>query len=198
MLIDEISTSVKKQSSNNDTTEIIVQTPPQLTYTIELLNVMAVATRGKNAITEVMCQSILSAKDFILCYKEAKFMYTYKIALVEFFIDAYLDIEKDVPSSLQEDIWQFVSDLNDEFEAFMNSTSDLGIMHSYERKIKKDLNASNIVGPPIYFEGLFGRYRLKNILEEYIYESVLSCLENIFQLRLVIKNSKGKTCQNSN
>lgn len=80
---------------------------------------MSVATRGKNAITEVMCQSLLPGKEFINCYKEAKFLYTYKIALVEYFIDAYLDIEKDVPPNLQDDIWHFVGMLNEEFDIIL-------------------------------------------------------------------------------
>jgi hypothetical protein len=64
VMINEITDHISSQLDQNST-KIVIEIPPQLSYAIELLNVMAVATRGKNAITEVMCQSILPSQDFI-------------------------------------------------------------------------------------------------------------------------------------
>lgn len=64
-IINGIATLVEEQLQSNDTTVVDLNMTPQLTYTIELLNVMAVATRGLNAITEVMCQSLLPGPEFV-------------------------------------------------------------------------------------------------------------------------------------
>lgn len=165
-IVDEITDKIDSQLSSNDTTTANVEIPAELAYSIELLNVMAVATRGKNAITEVMCQSLLPGQEFIKCYQEAKYLYNYKIALVEFFIDAYLDIEKDVPQSLQEDIWEFVSLLGVEFDLYMNMMTDSSIFSYY--KDPSNANIGRNVGPRINLQCLFGNYHLRELLEDYI------------------------------
>lgn len=178
---------VAKELQSKDTSQVNVKIAAPLSYAIELLNVMAVATRGKNAITEVMCQSLLPAPDFIKCYKEAKFVYTYKTALVEYFVDAYLDIEKDVPPNLQDDIWEFTSLLEQEFEIFMTKNSDAQIFYHY-----KNNGGQTGSGPKIWFDCLFGKSNLRKQFEYFVCETLLNCIEHIFQLRLVIKNSQGK------
>lgn len=122
-IINQIAEDIESQLAGNKRRYVTAETPPTLIYVIELLNVMASATRGKNAITEVICQSLLPAPEFIKCFQEARFMYNYKIALLQFFIDTYLDIDKDVPTALQEDIWKLVSLLNDELDIFLRSTN---------------------------------------------------------------------------
>lgn len=133
---------------------------------------MATATRGKNAITEVMCQSLLQGPDFISCYQEAKFLYSYKTSLVEFFIDTYLDIEKDVHPNLQSDIWRFVEILSSEFDIFLTRASDVAVFHAYS----DNSNAMSVgsMGPKIVFRSLFGQYSLRDMFEEYICETLLT------------------------
>ena len=48
---------IQRQMSSNST-EISIEIPPSLSYSTQLLTVMAVATQGKNSITEIMCQSL--------------------------------------------------------------------------------------------------------------------------------------------
>lgn len=111
---------------------------------------------------------------------------------MEYFIDAYLDIEKDVPPSLQEDIWYFVGMLNDEFNIILKCPTDVSIYKHYQTGGKSKSDKSGNAGPKIYLKSLFGKYSLKTLCDEYMYETVLSCIENIFQLRLVVKNDQGK------
>lgn len=99
-------------------------------------------------------------------------MYNYKIALVEFFIDAYLDIEKDVPPSLQEDIWEFVSILDVEFELYMSRLTDVSIFEFYHDP--NNLSIDRNMGPRIELQCLFGKHNLRDLLEEYVLETLLS------------------------
>ena len=176
--------SIQKQMSSNSL-EIMVEIPPSLSYATQLLTVMAVATQGKNSITEIMCQSLFSVPALIKCFKEAKFAYTYKIALMQFFLDAYLDIEKDVPQELQDGIPEILDMLNDELMLCIKRTSDIGIYNYY---IGKDVVENEIFkkGPSIYIISLLGRYRLSKLHEVFIYHNILTWLERIFQLRLII------------
>lgn len=118
-------------------------------------------------------------------------MYNYKIALLQYFIDAYLDIDKDVPTALQDDIWNFVGLLNQELDIFLTKTSDQAIFNAFA-KGRADDKSSSAAGPSIFIVGLFGKYNLKQLVEEFVYETVLSSLDKIFQLRLVVKKDRGK------
>jgi len=190
-IVNDIGNMIDSQINSTDSSNVEIEIPPQLAYSTELLNVMAVATRGKNAITEVMCQSLLPGPEFVKLYREAKFLYNYKTALVEYFIDAYLDIEKDVPPSLQEDIWEFVEMLNAEFELFMTRLTDIAV-YSYHKN-PNDLNGGQRNGPKIILKGLFGKQSIRDLQEDYVLKTLLNCIENIFQLRMVIKDSRDET-----
>ena len=191
VIVNQVAEDIEGQLADKKKRHVLAETPPTLTYVIELLNVMATATKGKNAITEVMCQSLLPASEFIKCFEEAKFMYNYKIALLQYFIDAYLDIDKDVPTALQDDIWNFVGLLNQELDIFLTKTSDQAIFNAFT-KGRGDDKSSSASAPSIFIIGLFGKYNLKKLVEEFVYETVLSSLDKIFQLRLVVKKDRGK------
>ena len=175
---------IPRQMSSNST-EISIEIPPSLSYSTQLLTVMAVATQGKNSITEIMCQSLFPVAAIIKWFKEAKFAYTYKIALMQFFLDAYLDIEKDVSTELQDAIPEILNMLNEELLLRTKRTSDIGIFNFY---IGKEVVENEIFkkGPSIFIISLLGRYRMSILHEIFVYNTILSCLERIFQLRLVI------------
>jgi len=84
---------------------IRVEIPAKINYMTELLRVMAVATEGLNATTEVKCQSVLPISRLRKMISECSMLYPLKHYLVHFFIDGFIDIEKDVPNDLSENIW---------------------------------------------------------------------------------------------
>jgi hypothetical protein len=92
---------------------------------------------------------------------------------MEYFIDAYLDIEKDVPQNLQEDIYGFLGLLVKEFDIFLKCPSDLSIFNYYKNLNQKNSLKSAVIGPQIYFEGIFGSYKLRDSFEEFFFESVI-------------------------
>lgn len=65
VIVNQVAEEIENQLADKKRRHVLAETPPTLTYVIELLNVMATATKGKNAITEVMCQSLLPASEFI-------------------------------------------------------------------------------------------------------------------------------------
>ena len=69
---------------------------------------MGVATEGKNAITEVKCQSVSSLQSLLDNYREAQHIYPLKRFALKFLADAYLDIERKLEDSIEECIWGFM------------------------------------------------------------------------------------------
>lgn len=150
---------------------------------------MATATIGRNSTTEVICQSLLPTSEFINCFLQAKFMYNYKTALLQFFTNAYLDIEKDVFSIPHEDIWRFADIINEELEIYLSSSTDLAIFNAFvkEESIDKENIFNKLVkiksksgiehndnGQPIFIVCLFGKHSLKRLLEEFVLKDVLN------------------------
>ena len=78
---------------------------------------------------------------------------------MQFFLDAYLDIEKDVSTELQDAIPEILNMLNEELLLRTKRTSDIGIFNFY---IGKEVVENEIFkkGPSIFIISLLGRYRL--------------------------------------
>jgi hypothetical protein len=70
--------------------------PNELTYTIQFIKLLAASGSGRNAMTELKCQSFLSIKDITECMRLSQFCYTFKDALLDFLMQIYLDTEKDI------------------------------------------------------------------------------------------------------
>ena len=116
VIINDLYESIVKQLRKSKTSTAEVEIFPYLSYVTQLLNVMAVSTSSKNAITEIMCQGLLLLSELIKCYEEGKFVYTYKAQLLQFYIDTYLEIEKDVAYDLQDSIIEIIRLIGDDFD----------------------------------------------------------------------------------
>lgn len=115
--------------------------------------------------------------------------------MIQFLLDAYLDIEKDVSTELQDGIPEILDMLNTELVLRTKRTSDIGIFNFY---VGKEVVENEIFkkGPSLYIISLLGKYRLSKLHEVFVYHNILNCLERIFQLRLVIdKNNEDSFAQ---
>lgn len=73
-----------------------IQIPPELSYTIEYIKLLANCGDGKNALTESRAQEKLPIDDILENMKLADFCFPMKEALVNFMHSIYFDIEKEV------------------------------------------------------------------------------------------------------
>ena len=73
-----------------------IQIPPELSYTIEYIKLLAYAGEGKNGGTETKAQEKLPVQDILENMNLADFCFPLKSALVYFMDSIYLDIEKDI------------------------------------------------------------------------------------------------------
>ena len=184
VIINDLYESIMKQLKKSKSSTAEVEIPSHLSYVTQLLNVMAVATSGKNAITEIICQGLLPLSELIKCYEEGKFIYTYKIQLIQFYIDTYLEIEKDVPNDLQDSIIQLLGLIGDDFDRYLTK-GGCGYFEDDTLSVK-DSTFQNI-DDRIVIKSLFGKNTLSKLQTTFIYETALSWLENIYQLRMRIK-----------
>lgn len=73
-----------------------IQIPPELSYTIEYIKLLATAGEGKNSATESIASDKLPIDDLMANLEIADFCYPLKSSLVYFMDSIYFDIEKDV------------------------------------------------------------------------------------------------------
>jgi hypothetical protein len=73
-----------------------IQIPPELSYTIEYIKLLAFCGDGKNALTETISQKKLIIEDITENLRLADFCFPLKSSLVQFCDAIYFDIEKDV------------------------------------------------------------------------------------------------------
>jgi hypothetical protein len=126
---------------------------------------------------------MLSASQIAKCYKDAGFLFSYKMVLIQFFIDAYLEIEKDVPEILQDSIWIILKLIDRDFEDFLiTKERNCSILSIGE-------NGLDVSDDRIIVKTLFGHNTLKELHEKFFYKTVLPCIEQIFQLRVSIKSN---------
>jgi hypothetical protein len=96
-----------------------IHVPAHIIYAISLLHVFGVATEGKNAVTEIKTQSLLSLGSLTELYRVADILYPYKMWLLYFFIHAYVDIEKTVPDETEKYIWETIELISVDIEIYL-------------------------------------------------------------------------------
>ena len=172
VIINDLYESIVEQLRKSKTSTAEVEIPSYLSYVTQLLNVMAVATSSKNAITEIICQGLLPLSELIKCYEEGKFVYTYKTQLVQFYIDTYLEIEKDVAYDLQDSIIEMLRLIGDDFDRFLVKGGS-GYFDDDETLSVRDSTTQNI-DDRIIFKSLLGKNTLSDLQTKFIYETALS------------------------
>jgi hypothetical protein len=60
--------------------------PNELAYTIQFIRLLAISGSGRNAMTELKCQSFLSIKDITENMKLSQFCYPFKDVLLDFLL----------------------------------------------------------------------------------------------------------------
>ena len=95
-----------------------MQIPPELSYTIEYIKLLAVSGEGKNAATESRAQEKLPIDDILANMKLADFCYPLKSAIVYFMDSIYFDIEKDVSDENINKMFDFIQEISKDMKNF--------------------------------------------------------------------------------
>jgi hypothetical protein len=96
-----------------------MQIPPELSYTIEYIKLLAVAGEGKNAATESRAQEKLPIEDILANMKLADFCYPLKQGIVYFMDSIYFDIEKDVSDDNINKMFDFIQEISKDLKNFV-------------------------------------------------------------------------------
>ena len=83
-----------------------IDVPPEVSYTINFINLVAYAAQGKNASCETRAQAVFSVQDVIVNMQLSDFCYPFKSALMFFLQNVYFDIEKEVTEDFTKVVWQ--------------------------------------------------------------------------------------------
>lgn len=73
-----------------------IQIPPELSYTIEYIKILAAGGEGLNSFTEAVAADKMPIDDLISNLEIADFCYPLKSSLVYFMDSIYFDAEKDI------------------------------------------------------------------------------------------------------
>ena len=148
----------------------------RLVYYIELINVLATSAMGKNSVTEVMCQQLLSLE----CIKNqlaiASFCYPLKSVLFKYVLHVYLDIQKNMGDEHLELIRGLMSIAFDDLKLYYDFKTNPLVKTGF-RKLK--------------LRTALGAHSVKRHFSTYIYEHLLPVLNDIFKARIDL-NVEGK------
>ena len=181
-----------------------IQIPPELSYTIEYIKILAYAGEGKNAGTETRAQEKLPVNDIIENMKLADFCFPLKSALTYFMDSIYFDIEKDVSDENIQKMFFFLEIISEDLERFieiqqrLKQKSQGGGGKSNKRAIadkvegeNEDLDGINVdINKNFTMLTSFGSFPVLYLIEKYIYENVYLALTHYFNLRLPIKHDQ--------
>lgn len=122
MYLGEMRQSFKKNvaatpDSAPETPEIFL--PNELSYTIQLIKLLAVSGSGRNAMTELKCQSFLSIKDITENMRISQFCFPLKDALLDFLLEIYLDTEKEISDDYHQTLWDVVECMYEDLKKFV-------------------------------------------------------------------------------
>lgn len=134
---------------------------------------MSVATEGKNAITEVKCQSVVSLQNCLDTYREAQHIYPLKNYVLKFLADAYLDIERKVEDTIEECTWAFLELISADIETYITVIDDI-----------ENEEFRMFTSVKMFTNGYKDNYLIKH-LERFVYKGGLESLYNIFQVNLL-------------
>ena len=95
-----------------------IKVPPQLSYTMCYMSLIAHAGMGKNAQCETRAQAMFPMKDLILNMEMADFCYPLKSSILMFLQNIYLDIEKEIGEDFIKLIWELIAHLIDDLKRF--------------------------------------------------------------------------------
>lgn len=169
--VDElISDKTKGHSPKNPWNYVL---PHRANFVISLYMIMGIATEGKNAITEVKCQSVCTLQSLLDTYRESEHIYPLKRYVLKFLADAYLDIERKLEDSLEECIWTFLEFISTDIENYITVSDDLD---------NEEFRMFTCV--KMYTNGFKDNYLIKH-LERFVYKGALETLYYIFQVNLI-------------
>ena len=149
-----------------------MQFTPRLAYSTALLQVFSVATEGKNGVTEVKCQNMMKLNDILELYARADLLYPLKLRALQFLIDAYLDIEKQVPDETEDFIWSILTYILEDLTRFFD------VIHNDSEPINKSFYIIT-VDTLIYKQCTLIKH-----MRRFVFKGIVMALQQIFQLRL--------------
>lgn len=105
-----------------------IQIPPEVSYTIELIEILATSVKGNNLTTKAIASQRMPIEDLISNLEMADFCYPLKSSLVSFMDSVYFDAENVKTDDDIDKIFKVVTmieaDLTKFLEARMSSTAD--------------------------------------------------------------------------
>lgn len=141
----------------------------RLVYYIELINVFATSAMGKNSVTEVLCQQLLSLE----CIKNqlaiASFCYPLKSVLFKYVLHVYLDIQKNMGDENLELIRGLMSIALDDLRFFYDFKTNPLVKTGF-RKLK--------------LRTALGAHSIKRHFSQYIYECLLPVINDVLKARI--------------
>jgi len=105
-------------------------------------------------------------------YQVSKFLYPFKLRVLYFLVDGYLDIEKSVPDETEERVWDFLELISVDVETFIESTQK-GEQPRF--KAMKKINLNTLV---------YKTDTLSGHLRRLVFRGALPAYHHILQLRL--------------
>lgn len=192
-----------------------IDVPPELSYTITYIQLIAFAAQGKNASCETRAQAVFSIQDVITNMQIADFCYPFKSALLFFLQHVYFDIEKEVTEDFTKVVWQVLDIICEDMLKFtevmqrskraaagggggpsrgapaaadlsQEAPQDFDNTFTALNNLKVDPNKNFI------FNTAFGKFPVSELMLKYVFEFVFPSLEAFLNLRLHMQEYESK------
>lgn len=141
--------------------------------------------------TELKCQSFLSIKDITENMKLATFCYPMKDALLEFLLQIYLDTEKDISEDYHASLWEVIETIYDDLKKFIEIKLNWQKNKNQAPKERRTVLNGGLdglggvdVSRQFNVRDCFSSHPISEILENYIFNTVMPNLNKFFELRL--------------
>lgn len=93
--------------------------PNELSYTVQFIKLLSISGGGRNAMTELKCQSFFSIRDIVENLKISQFCYVMKDACLDFLLQIYLDTEKDISEDYHLSLWEVIEIMYEDLKKFI-------------------------------------------------------------------------------
>ncbi len=193
-----------------------IDVPPEVSYTISYIQLIAFSGQGKNANCETRAQAIFPVQDVIANLRMADFCYPLKSALMFFLQHIYFDIEKDMNEDFQLSVWEVIEIIIEDLLKFVEvmqrskrsagggggggggrGTIDQEILAEMElggstvgaetlKALQVDVNKN------FDFCTAFGKYKVSELMHKYVFEEVFPAVQAFLNLRLPMKEKERR------
>jgi hypothetical protein len=174
-----------------------IQIPPELSYTIEFIKILATGGEGHNSTTEALASDRLPIDDLISNLEIADFCFPLKSSLIYFMDSIYFDIEKEVTDDNIVKMFKVVQmmwiDLKNFLEVEMRVRAASKGAAPVKRSVALDEDNSNMTDIQVDINNnfnmltAFGSFPIVELMEHYVFEVCFPALKNYLLCQLPIK-----------